>query len=848
MLLCYVSEELTNESGSKVVKKILCSVKEGAEEYFVNQLSTDPSIFLKLVNDGFPLKYGITPDNVPLVFCDYTDDSRFMNITSIYKQFRQLLIAKGWDTFPKDIAQQLLNKLKGIGISSEDGIFYLTTILAMHSHLKESINSGMDVRTDLFDQDFSGNTAKIVNSLKREMVNPFTKISEAEDVTLYQENCTDKLFIHLPLPHELNDDDISMESLIPDLTEVCKPYKKFNVKDITLYKDIGSPFRESDYPLVEGNSDNNELGIQENEADFYQALIDWVSYNMKVEYGNDIDVSSSNPYLDSVSLEFLTELLDALYMYHWKQNPNIPEINEDYDEDSPNVASKYLFRANEEEASAFRQGFTEVSETRIRINALDKLKNFVKNASLQIGYRAYIEAIIKLARWGERKCSGIAFDDYSKVFYLGVNQEKERLGNIEDYEPVKKDGFEYSVSCMLYDNTLFMDKKYLGKLGYSGNRLIAPVGVCAIKTMTNKKTGKSIDIFVNFSMLDVVQMFVEGKPILSGISFDGNSFVADPISDDDSITVAKMLKSSSVTDDIVQDHFYRSDNLIKLYLDFGAIQGNVAVKPNQLSIVVDKAQSVDISNDFTRCHVKSKIDFDNKRASRELRGSATSILNSNIASVILPVFIKASSQYTTGMSFTDVLNLYYSVMKDMGYKSEADFLEKEESQKSLASMNVFGDDGAKEPAKSEPEVKEVKPEIKPEIKPEPKPEPAAGVVESNKTVSNRFSMVMDVPKDCKYWEITDRNGIVVGGLGCFNQIMPGRNDAVRKYVLVQKSSMAGKAVAESVVFSKLLPMFMQNLLVVESNRPEMLKVFFDSSETLKYYRDLLNTLIKEGRL
>jgi N-acetylmuramoyl-L-alanine amidase len=86
-------------------------------------------------------------------------------------------------------------------------------------------------------------------------------------------------------------------------------------------------------------------------------------------------------------------------------------------------------------------------------------------------------------------------------------------------------------------------------------------------------------------------------------------------------------------------------------------------------------------------------------------------------------------------------------MKDMGYKSEADFLEKEESQKTLASMNVFGDDGAKEPAKSEPKVKEVKPEIKPEPKPEIKPEPKPDTVVTKPAVpvEEQQATVVEMP-------------------------------------------------------------------------------------------------------
>ena len=80
------------------------------------------------------------------------------------------------------------------------------------------------------------------------------------------------------------------------------------------------------------------------------------------------------------------------------------------------------------------------------INAIMLLTSFVEKAKAVVGYQVYAEAVIKLLRWGSRKCSGLLITGYNQIFQLGTNTIRPYIGAISDYEPsTDAEGNVYSI-------------------------------------------------------------------------------------------------------------------------------------------------------------------------------------------------------------------------------------------------------------------------------------------------------------------------------------------------------------------------------------------------------------------
>lgn len=123
--------------------------------------------------------------------------------------------------------------------------------------------------------------------------------------------------------------------------------------------------------------------------------------------------------LDELSQLELENLATFFYARHWSQNINIPVIvDNDEDEDTADdVNSKYSFRMTKDEKAIFSSAVSlNVSDLGVhRQNALLQLTKYLRAASLTVGYRAYIDAIIQLARWGERKPTLLIVDSLDSL-------------------------------------------------------------------------------------------------------------------------------------------------------------------------------------------------------------------------------------------------------------------------------------------------------------------------------------------------------------------------------------------------------------------------------------------------
>lgn len=884
-MICTIIKTL---SSGKEVKHVLggkISV-DGKEEIFsAEDILSRSDVFLAFKREH-NIRVAKCPDyeNV-ILLCSSSESS--VVITPVFNLVDSFMTEQNIDTLPNQASQIFITRLMDMNMDKDTAICILTLCIAYRAYLKEErIYGTVNIGLDFYDDDFFEDTRNFIEALKTESTWPFKTITNSENVTKFQNTEEDELFIEIPLRQLLADDDVNVKSFLPKKSELFNPYGAMALEDMTTYKDPGVKFPVDLIPRVEGLQQNNELAIQENEKKYYNSLIEWVQFNMKADADTDIDVEPSNPNIDGISQEYLVNLADYLYSWNWDHNPNIPFYDEDKEEqdylsdESEDIKSSYIHRATKREKDAMAAGVTDLSDLKeMHINAIAVLNDFLREASLNIGYRAYVEAIIKLARWGSRKPTVLFFEDYPIVFDLAKNEVKQYIGYIDNYDLLQVNGCDAAALCAIYDSSVFADKAYLRKLGYEYDQLIAPIGILGKKTYVNKSSNgpKDLTFEVYYSIIDIVKSYVTGTDEfkLDGISYDGNMFIcSDDLVCDKAITLGKLIQAyENNRNNLMLNPFCVSTSLQNLYMDLGVTLGNSDAPLHHFSLLRSKQRTTDFQKDIHLNRFDSKDDLEQKRQKREIRLLKYAV-ETEVAGVIIPVFITASIKLSAKQEYnlSDVLNVYKEVMLELDYVDEssfmADYTAKEETMSlraatgyvatnsSVNSMNLFGnsaEDSAKKVVENsnnneESDVKAQESLAKTEEIVRKQENFSA---DSEAPANNSISFVKKIATDDIFIRLTDRNKAVIGGCAIRkHQIIKrdGSASEVNYYIFVNDSvigSIPDDRISSTQRLNAVVPLVVNDILMLEGGKPERMSAFFADLNTILYYRDKIKELLKQ---
>ena len=662
----------------------------------------DSGIFGALLNSA-SMKIAVFPNtSVPEIILT-EQSAKVMDITAVYNTISKLKAAS-----PNgEIAQSFIQRLRDVlekQIPDKDQVYAILAITMTYvddqgADFTEPVNVALD---NIYDECYD-NTKKFIDNLRRESSWPFSDLKPSDNVTKFQNTCTDELFVALPNRIDFMESEDDM-SFLPDPDEVCRPYGNAELKDMSLYKDPDSEFPKELYPYVEGSKKNNGAPLYPTEEKFHKALIEWVQFNLKADASPDIDVSTSNSNLDKLSQLGLENLATFFYTRHWSQNINIPVIeNNDEDEyTTDSVNSKYSFRMTKEEKAIFSttaamniQDFGTP-----RQNALLQLTKYLRAASLTVGYRAYVDAIIQLARWGERKPTLLIIDGYALTFSLADNTTKAYVGSASDYDLVKTDGCDSTVMSVFYYDTPFADFRYLQKFGVNARCITAPVGIAAEQRYVNRTPAGLAEIrpAIYYSIIDIVKAAMQGSCNVAGIKYEDGKFSCDrEVTMNRSNTLATVQAAIENSDSFV-DPIKVSSSLEDLLMEY-----DITSRLNHFNVLQQLSRQDELEHCFKRMHFESKDELSGLIKARKIIHK-NSAMGSCIGSVILPIVAKVSAMLEgKNYSFSDVLNAYAEVMLELHYGSEADFMTsradvaplkvetvKESSATTTKEMNVFG--------------------------------------------------------------------------------------------------------------------------------------------------------------
>lgn len=812
------------------------------------------------------------------VLTEIVDTSQCVDVTPIFHLVNKYLAEHG--ALTQQFTKVLLGKLvSAFGLSENDatGIVYYVTEFDKYENTETA--GPIEIGPGYFDTRFLTNTQSFINEINSAMVWPFTAITQEENVTNFLTEPTGPLFIEFPSRNSLMREDVQIQSLLPKLESLCNPYGMYHIDDISQYK-ADPRFPESAYPLVEGQAKNNTSDLYDNERLYAKCLIEWVQFNMRSAAIGDVDVSPSSPNIDRLSQTYLEELAKLLYTKHWYHNLNIPIyselaeqngdlvdlLEESSDTSSDSVTSDYMFRTTPEEQSLVKFGYKEIDiKGSKKTNALEQLVSFLKEASLTVGYQAYVEAIVQLARWGDRKPTAILISGYPLIFSLGDNKKKQYMGNITDYKLKLEDGCKMRAVSAIYDNMKMGCKNFLMVHNYAYDSIVAPLGVLTVKTLENTTDvgPKQRVTYCGYSIIDVVLGYLndDTNMKMAGITYDGKQFHAD------SINMAKDCTYASILQSIKED-----DNL-------GApIAASPDVEDQILSLGIYVAKIITHFDIFESCaalddldlYVKmnsfsSKEDLEKKNEAMKIR-SKQSAFKYAYANKIIPIYVKASLKLNElvaerEITFTDVLNVYADILRECNLSvfCEADV----SAEKKTQEMSAFSEQAVSSSEESSGATLANGATTLAGVNTTENQATVSitqvaehAIQEESKPISadaTRFSFIKEADQTKPIIKIVDRDNECVGYCTQEHVVVNTTKGPAKKllFTLMQPKELENTGnVQENKVLSitDIIYRMMFDLYAYEIDDTHLIFLYFSSTDCMAYYVQLLNRLKKEHKI
>lgn len=867
------SYKFVNEKpGFEVEKQIIFLVTDDSNgthtALHTQEILTNQELFTALVANGNDYRVAkINEIEAPVITCNETYD-----VTDIYKLVSGHLLEHNATTLGEEL---LASAAAGLSTALKIDVDLVKEILTaaelQYAYEHAEYDANFSVGVDRIDSDFFGTTKRFFDAINAKHDSMFISISNDDNKTLFQEKETDPLFIKLPdnqtLINAIESD--TLVELMPKFGEVAIPFSKDSAAYTPFYKEPDSYIPESEYVLIEGDPRNNSLGIQENEQTFYKALDEWCQYCIKQSFGSNIKFDdNSKVILDQNSQKFLTELINTLYIWYWRHNKNVPASisvletdDEDSNSNSDTVDSKYEYavRAGEEGSTTY-------------INALISLDEFLDRVSIELGYKVYLDAVIKLARWGTRKCTALVFENYPYTFELGTGSSEDNIGHISDYDLVTigDDSKSKVIEFMFESTNPIVDKKYLLNNDYKQKLLAAPVGVAFVSTLRRHSDGKELKAPVYISMIDLVTEIYTNNSFV-GISVDENGKIhctanVEKASD---ITMGKVIsyvKSHSGKDLI--DPIAISESLQNVYISLG-VPGR---DQNQFTILENVLSDTELQENI----VLSK--FNNQNKLMELFdtcqiSSYDMAIEFNVANIILPIYLNVSKRVLSGevKSFEDLLNVFAEEMLKQDYTGESGFLDGSTSKKfsQLVPAALAESYQAKDKVEKVSSFGEVKGENKTETQKEistnqsslkdEKEESEKEKVKNQQNQStgpvimDRVSVIKNVNDDAVFAKINDSLGNVVGG-GAIQVRKVETSKGVSNVTIITLVNLDYlKVLPEnkfkySISAKQLYAQILHSFVAVEMGRSNGVVTYFKDIRTMDYYRTLFKELTDKGLL
>lgn len=834
MYICYYDTQVSADGFIGNKKILLCAMDDALSAVQeTTGLLNNTDLLAGYLSNGVKLAVaGIPSSKMPVITINSYGSSsiQFKNCTKIYEFIRKQVDASPARQLSKKVMKALMEKLISVfGGNERMTSSILTACIQQYAwECTQKLRSAMLLNLSLYDSDLAGYTKTLLDTINRGVSAAFTAQEMADNATVFQKSCTDKFYITIPSRESLletrtlrateareeEEIDVDPHSLVPSRDTVCIPYEKKEY-ETPMYKEalgvsgLAAPQQPKLYSII-GNKENNGLDIQENEKEYYSALVRWIKFNIREYYHEELDT------IDPLSLSYLEALVSELYIWHWKHNPHVPISYEPGQSQSDSIESNYKFAAY--------AGFDTQRE-----NAVVYLLNFLKVASAECGFEVYPQAVIQLGRWGSRKGTAVQFSSYDTVFDLGRNRISDKAESLADYKKENINGRMCQLVSLVYDGTEIADKR----IGFS--RWPMPVGVGLKEMYTG--SGDGIAITVYYSMIDAVREIVSGNLTVDGIDYSGGRFRTTAVSLDRVDVETVMREVDEPPAGQLKFPVFRSQGMIDLYMNLNT--NHYANQETQFNLMRTK---------MPYSEILSSIDESSFSTYRELAeivgtiGNRKRIIDYMIVRDLVRVYHEAASKYHDGMGLQEILDVWHHAVLDTGYVNESYFyVDRTNREEPLPGTKLenaswcFWHDAAK------PDVQKISSF---ENAGGTKTGSAGGPAQDSRQQKQDKPVVfiMSPPAGSTYCRIT-HNGEQILLCACYVYTLRGKK--YNRFIVLGKE--AGKQIppekiTREISVFKLVAYMAHAIYAVTINDSNSNQLLFDSRETVKYARDVLKDL------
>lgn len=646
--MLYVIKLPFNKNGESVAKFPVISFISKERECRHVQFLEYKEVFDMYRDEGYDLKLLYDKQRkLPFIILDSMSQN-VVDATTIFKFVSgNMASVKGKEGTPEytatmtRVCESLYEKIKDKLSLEEVKLFVEGSLDFIKYFQSGGYNKGLAFGPLDVCSDFMVETMEFINNVNSETTKVFTEITDAQNVTKFMEACTDDVFIKLPKWTFLKEDDLDYHSLLPSYDEVCKPYSN----PLWFTPQYNSNSRWTNYKdIIMGTEDNSYNDIFPNEELYYHAIVDWAKFNMRQYFE-----SEQYDILDPQSKEYFETLLEFLYSTGWGHNPLVPVYSPDAKtDDTESDDGNYVFAM----ATA-------------SVNGISILFDFLEKAAREVGWEVYPQAIVKLARWGKRKCSSLIFNGYDKRFNLNESTIERNIGDIRDYVFDSRD-----LLCII-DLEEFKDETYLKELGCYGLRM--PVGAIAVEKYKHPKKDLSYSTKVYYPMTDLINLIKDD--VISTIKYEDGKFalhlngVQDQnLADIPNIDLTSIVSKQANASD-KRDPFYRSEGLDDICFEFPALPKDTI---NQLRIINFMSSNPDIDFDGLLC--KNKAEAIKLVSEDACNVSPIKIFQASIFNNLFPVYARASIILSKKeQTLLNVLEAFNTAMNELSFKDPGDF-------------------------------------------------------------------------------------------------------------------------------------------------------------------------------
>lgn len=608
-----------------------------------------------------------------------------VDLTVVYKTLAQL-----GQNFTEDTAKVLEKKLSASALGPYvklNEILYLHKLIPAFTNYQKGLDLIKVEVPELYYADTQV-TLPLLREHNGKLGHQFKHITNEINKTNFMESESDLFFIQIPKYDRLKSGDFSIQSLIPRMSEVAKPYphpiyhtpyanRVFSANQAQLRQTLRdvedlnielTPEQRDVVPHIEkgrvnGFSENNDLDIQPNEQEYYDALVEYIKYDIQQTHPNgDVEQLYKSLGGSEQLLFYLQSLIRNVTVMNWMHTNKYPisKVAFDFDEDDFDTeeSSDDLIDPNE-----FLYLGEEVEDGH------NILQAFIDSAAMSgMGFDAYVEAIIKLARWGSSKPSVLKLGNFDRFMDLNTLAIRHTTGNLSSMTPVTLDGYELEFQGFIMFEDKFRDTEYKNSVGFRSTKIPIPVGFACKKYYVG---GTSQDVFV--TVFDLISEYKNNPSakIIKGIDFVSGRLVS-TIPQSDSPLMTTLRDVYNMTRQTVDKLFvsYVSKGIKELTVEYGA------KNLSNISILFDILYSSDaMTRWYESFKFSSKQELTSKMASAPM--PVEQYIKVNVANVLLPTLFRASEifeEQAQGYDTQFVLDCYLKAVADKGYQSETQFL------------------------------------------------------------------------------------------------------------------------------------------------------------------------------